>query len=1153
MRDYNAIQFRSPSEKQKPTVSSLSYSPGLISTVRSTSLSPIPRVGHSNSHHYKTGATDTTTATSQSAAAVTSTTTDDRTQSGHSGVTSTTVTSSTSAPSHVDMDTIRLPYLPTEHKPLQQQQQQQQQQSSSIASTNVVTNTSTTSSNSFLKPRLNQVASLSQSPPQRTSNNKSYRSSSPVENAMSLSPTPYHITTGSGNNNNNNRDNNHHPNSHRNPAIHPTNTVPTTTATTTIIPNSSNASVTSVSSTAAAGLVLSPTDALALRRDYNNNYELYIQKLRTDIEQQQMTIQKISSASSKSDAVILELRSTIRQYKRQLDKLQQQQQQQLSPNKVGVAGNDAGGGGNNSNTVDTSFNSGTGTSDPNQLPQVSPPLSDSDVQNHPLVVELTEQLHDLQNKLMTADLIRKELEDTIEAEQYTWELRVQDLEREVHELKLQLATAVANQAGGSNSSNNNINKAMVEPTTASRSVDVTNSNNNTNLNEMSDDYRKQLEDAQNEIQRYRSIIMTTTTTSDLDDDHMNHNHSMNTDASSTNHNNNNSQNILIWKEKVQLLEQERMELQGCLDEALKELEAVDLELQQEDTANTLREENERLQQVIQQLQQSQQPSQPRGMVALTDSGTNDTTAVMEQLQHLYRWLLERDGTEESLQSIRMMPQQYRTVEDLIHVVQEHIDLHCTSINFVQDLERQISVHKGDIHAREEETNEIRNSLKEAVSLLRPIQDSLAKLEKEKGKYQESLEGLHSQNETNLAEIRKYKQLLNDKDDEIDQMKQNIESLEIQLSKAKLVVANTVVAQHNLGNSGSTTSRSVMMMDLNNNDISAASPSDALDEKRAKRRSGENNLKELLRDAQLRGDSAVGDSALEREQQLRTIQEYEQEISSLRDELAKNDATIQSLQLNLTQAKDELLSLKQHSGADESTTSQMQQAELRVQHLEEELQDTKRALASKRDAERSLNKSLKDALGLIKPLQIHLEESEMEKRQMEQELEAILKQHERNTNSSGMSRSVSNGTGNNEISNAVSVEVVKELETTVRQLEKENAMLQDALEDMSQSLNASHISGAASPNRNNVASKHHPNNSSLNGTNSNVESTRLHQEFVELQSRYEVTQTRLKDAYHENHTLSELVQQEQDEKYMLHDEVTTLREQLILQQQPPSGR
>jgi hypothetical protein len=70
---------------------------------------------------------------------------------------------------------------------------------------------------------------------------------------------------------------------------------------------------------------------------------MYINKLREEIQQQQLIIQKGSLASSKSDAVILELRSTIRQYKRQLDKvvlLSAQQPQQ--PQQVGDEANTNG-------------------------------------------------------------------------------------------------------------------------------------------------------------------------------------------------------------------------------------------------------------------------------------------------------------------------------------------------------------------------------------------------------------------------------------------------------------------------------------------------------------------------------------------------------------------------------------------------------------------------------------------------------------------------------------------------------------------------------------------------------------------------------------------------------------------------------------------
>jgi hypothetical protein len=195
--------------------------------------------------------------------------------------------------------------------------------------------------------------------------------------------------------------------------------------------------------------------------------------------------------------------------------------------------------------------------------------------------------------------------------------------------------------------------------------------------------------------------------------------------------------------------------------------------------------------------------------------------------------------------------------------------------------------------------------------------------------------------------------------------------------------------------------------------------------------------------------------------------------------------------------------------------------LQIRAMEEELRETKRLLGTKRDAERALNKSLKDALGLIKPLQIHLEESENEKRQVMQELESYKQAPGTGDNASRKELQLSSAMGVvPPTQNAVSIEVVRDLEATVRQLEKENAMLQDALEDMSQSLNASHLSGTnfiLSPNNQRrlqqpmIVSSH---------PKSMQEGKRLHQELVELQSRYEVTQSRLNDAYSENRSLRE---------------------------------
>lgn len=245
-----------------------------------------------------------------------------------------------------------------------------------------------------------------------------------------------------------------------------------------------------------------------------------------------------------------------------------------------------------------------------------------------------------------------------------------------------------------------------------------------------------------------------------------------------------------------------------------------------------------------------------------------------------------------------------STNELVHVIQSHSERLAASCN---DLQQQLSACKGDFLAKEDSNEEMRNSLKEAVSLLRPLQDTVTKMEKEKNKYGELYEKLRVENDAFQQELRKFKSLANEKDDEIDQLKQDIESLELQLSKAKLAAANTIVAQH-----AGAANRS---MELEEN---AAIPSDALDEKRAKRRYGEKNIKELLRDVQLR------------------------------DIVVNGNSSLPNLAL----------------GPSDDCSNGVEQSDLRFRAMEDELTETKRLLSSKRDAERALNKSLKDALGLI---------------------------------------------------------------------------------------------------------------------------------------------------------------------------------------------
>jgi chromosome segregation ATPase len=170
----------------------------------------------------------------------------------------------------------------------------------------------------------------------------------------------------------------------------------------------------------------------------------------------------------------------------------------------------------------------------------------------------------------------------------------------------------------------------------------------------------------------------------------------------------------------------------------------------------------------------------------------------------------------------------------------------------------------------------------------------------------------------------------------------------------------------------------------------------------------------------------------------------------------------------------------------------------------------------------LNKSLKDALGLLKPLQMHLEDAEQEKMDISKELRNLRKRFRQlqmgDTNTfdnDAQSRSTTKGD--------VSLELVKikeELEETVRQLEMENSQLHDALEDLSGE------EGNSPTNQNNTQ-----------------QDAKWRQQVVELHSRYEVTQNRLEDAQVENHALVKAVKQKEVEERQRQQEYAQMKERL----------
>jgi chromosome segregation ATPase len=488
---------------------------------------------------------------------------------------------------------------------------------------------------------------------------------------------------------------------------------------------------------------------------------------------------------------------------------------------------------------------------------------------------------------------------------------------------------------------------------------------------------------------------------------------------------------------------------------------------------------------------------------------------------LYRWVLERDGEEANEHTSS------RDAHELLAAIQSHLqrmpvngndkDLSATRSK-VAELEAQLSAYRGDLHAREESSAELRASLKEAVALLKPLQDAVGKAEQEKVVLRKKLESMNDDSpasEELQRDLRLAQRAVHAKDDEIEHLQDDIETLELQLSRAKVLAASNAIALTK----------------------SAETPvlSKAREELKAKR-NAERTLKQLLKDAQTRFNTLHQQNAeveaMNNELQSRLHQaedslvlqpsgsdepEYMQQSSETRDstvlalegklqvqqeELEKKENELRKVHRELEHARSTLRSF------DDEGESKLFHTQTRVKELESKLTQTAAELKSKRESERKLNKSLKEALGLLKPLQSHLEEAEDEKNELRDELMAVRK---RVGDESSVSR---------EIPSELNEEKISHLESTISQLEQENSQLHDALEEMSQSLNVSHLSGMSQKNE-----------------------SRLKEEIVEVKSRYEVTQSRLEDAYLENHTLVEALNKREREENDMAREIQILRGEL----------
>jgi len=620
-----------------------------------------------------------------------------------------------------------------------------------------------------------------------------------------------------------------------------------------------------------------------------------------ELEQRDATAK---TALAKSDAIILELRSNVRMLKRQCEHLEAEKQllQQAQSSKD------------------------------SQARQVM-----INQQSHSSVIgELQVQLDRAHAQILTADMVRKELEDTLEAEQYTWELRVQDQERQLLQMMDECAT----------------------------------------LRDDLDKCRSQWNEAEigwtNEVKELKTAL----------------------EAAHRDLNKANKQNDFTeMSVKLEILENERTELQGCLDEAMQELEAVDQELR-----------------------------------ASPD--------VEGRLCDLYKWFLEQHGeashediptdVEELMQGIQEMAQ---------HTVAIGRQIDSDDAMEIHELQAQISVYRGDLKAREESSKELRSSLKEAVALLKPLQDAVHKTDLEK----QALE-------KELTALRGGKALSDDsviKEQIIEDLQSQVQALQQQLS--------TVIPE-----------RVSKAQTVDGGESSSA----------AKKRLQEEALQKLLLSTQSRfqelnqTNTKVMAENVALQEQLQNDEimlRLEDDLKVCEDELKRKDEEILAL-------RDEL-NRQPHSHGLEPV-----EHEKKSDALEADLEQTRQELIEKTEVERILNKSLKEALSLLKPLQMHLETSEREKRDLSKQLKLYKKRSSKYANGSPINDSMA-------------------LERTMS-----TDLPHDEREDLEQRLQQLELQTSGAD--------------------------KLKEDFVELNARYQVTHSKLELVTKEQHTLVDALKQYQ---------------------------
>lgn len=402
------------------------------------------------------------------------------------------------------------------------------------------------------------------------------------------------------------------------------------------------------------------------------------------------------------------------------------------------------------------------------------------------------------------------------------------------------------------------------------------------------------------------------------------------------------------------------------------------------------------------------------------------------------------------------------------------------------LQQQLSSANDAVRVRDESNADLRKSLQEAVSLLKPLKEHVARaegekdetrrelarsqqrigdLEKQLASASQSADRTNNESPSTVLRLRQKEQEVERLEKEVKNMEEALFDAQCQLSDAQERLART--ATRGIGDESSTSSSRPLAQASNQstnensdaniriqlqraqNDLDDKRESEELLKQRLERAQGELQAKtrdqeELVRLRQTVKDTdqrvkAKDDEITRIREQLRQTQICLDDLTGTNDlgddikRLPPGEAKkrLVATQFRVSQLQEELAYLNEK--VEGSTGAEKKLKETNA-NLEADIIAMSSDLETKKEAERTLNKSLKEAVDILKPLQGHVMTVEKEKAALLHRLKTAERHIEELESSSNRAIPQSLSPGRND-------------ERTIRRLEEEKELLEQRVDQL----------------------------------------------------------------------------------------------------------